>query len=245
MGPATPCPGRLSASTRRSTCPMQVAQLVTHRNHAEQTDGSRPGSRPGLPVGSTSSTATTTDKLHRRESAISIRRSFQRSDSQARGPRAMVKSAVIPRAGFRDRTLKDAQLTMQARVGRKWRTFKQLRTDIDGTFEGNTASPQTSGRVALPVFRAPRKRQSGYPYEPGARRSACWSFNGWIRRPRPDGPHDLQPVPGCEIAPSPTNQACSGSLDRHQCHGRDPRFVRAVAPPRVHAPSPPDSVANH
>ena len=27
-------------------------------------------------------------------------------------------------------------MTLQARVGRKWRTFKQLRTDLDGSFAG-------------------------------------------------------------------------------------------------------------
>jgi hypothetical protein len=58
-------------------------------------------------------------------------------------------------------------VAMQARVGRKWRTFKQLRTDADGRFHGKYRFTQTNGRV-LYVFRALVKRQSGYPYEPGS-----------------------------------------------------------------------------
>ena len=58
-------------------------------------------------------------------------------------------------------------VAMQARVGRKWRTFKQLRTDSDGRFVGKYRFTQTSGRVRY-VFRALVKRQGGYPYEPGA-----------------------------------------------------------------------------
>ncbi|HKH41104.1 MAG TPA: carboxypeptidase-like regulatory domain-containing protein [Solirubrobacterales bacterium] len=57
-------------------------------------------------------------------------------------------------------------VAMQARVGRKWRTFKQLRTDADGRFRGKYRFTQTSGRVSY-VFRALVKRQGGYPYEPG------------------------------------------------------------------------------
>ncbi len=57
-------------------------------------------------------------------------------------------------------------VAMQARVGRKWRTFKQLRTDADGRYRGKYRFTQTRGRVRY-VFRALVKRQSGYPYEPG------------------------------------------------------------------------------
>jgi hypothetical protein len=60
-------------------------------------------------------------------------------------------------------------VAMQARVGRKWRTFKQLRTDSDGRFRGKYRFTQTSGRVRY-LFRALVKRQGGYPYEPGASR---------------------------------------------------------------------------
>ncbi len=58
-------------------------------------------------------------------------------------------------------------IAMQARVGRKWRTFKQLRSDSDGRFRGKYRFTQTSGRVRY-VFRALVKRQGGYPYEPGS-----------------------------------------------------------------------------
>jgi len=60
-------------------------------------------------------------------------------------------------------------VAMQARVGRKWRTFKQLRTDSDGRFRGKYRFTQTHGRVRY-VFRALVKRQGGYPYEPGSSR---------------------------------------------------------------------------
>jgi hypothetical protein len=60
-------------------------------------------------------------------------------------------------------------VAMQARVGRKWRTFKQLRTDSDGRFHGRYRFTQTSGRVQY-TFRALIKRQNGYPYEPGSSR---------------------------------------------------------------------------
>ena len=60
-------------------------------------------------------------------------------------------------------------VTLQARVGRKWRTFKQLRTGDEGRFHGKYRFTQTIGRVRY-VFRALVKSQSGYPYEPGASR---------------------------------------------------------------------------
>ena len=56
---------------------------------------------------------------------------------------------------------------MQARVGKKWRSFKQLTTDSDGSFRGKYRFTQTSGRV-LYVFRALVKKQGGYPYSEGA-----------------------------------------------------------------------------
>ena len=60
-------------------------------------------------------------------------------------------------------------VALQARVGRKWRTFKQLRTHQDGRFRGLYRFTQTTGRVGY-VFRALVKRQNGYPYEAGASR---------------------------------------------------------------------------
>ncbi len=60
-------------------------------------------------------------------------------------------------------------VALQARAGRKWRTFKQLRTGENGAFTGLYRFTQTSGRARY-VFRALVKRQGGYPYEPGASR---------------------------------------------------------------------------
>jgi hypothetical protein len=58
-------------------------------------------------------------------------------------------------------------ITLQAKVGKKWRSFKQLQTDSSGRFKGKYRFTQTFGR-ALYVFRALVKRQGGYPYSPGA-----------------------------------------------------------------------------
>jgi hypothetical protein len=58
-------------------------------------------------------------------------------------------------------------VTLQAKVGKKWRSFKQLQTDPNGRFRGKYRFTQTHGRV-LYVFRALVKRQGGYPYSPGA-----------------------------------------------------------------------------
>jgi hypothetical protein len=60
-------------------------------------------------------------------------------------------------------------VALQARVGRKWRTFKQLQTDDSGVFRGLYRFLQTTGRQVY-LFRAVVKRQAGYPYEPGASR---------------------------------------------------------------------------
>ena len=56
---------------------------------------------------------------------------------------------------------------MQARVGKKWRSFKQLPTDAKGDFHGKYRFTQTRGRVRY-VFRALVKKQGGYPYSEGA-----------------------------------------------------------------------------
>lgn len=54
-----------------------------------------------------------------------------------------------------------------ARSGRKWRTFKQLRTDDNGAFRGEYRFTQTRDLQRY-AFRALLKRQGDYPYEPGA-----------------------------------------------------------------------------
>ena len=60
-------------------------------------------------------------------------------------------------------------VALQARAGRKWRTFKQLRTDALGVFRGKYPFKQTVGVVTY-TFRALVKRQGEYPYEPGSSR---------------------------------------------------------------------------
>jgi hypothetical protein len=60
-------------------------------------------------------------------------------------------------------------ITLQARTGRKWRTFKVLRTNSSGVYRGRYPFRSTVGRVRY-VFRALVKRQGGYPYEPGSSR---------------------------------------------------------------------------
>jgi hypothetical protein len=60
-------------------------------------------------------------------------------------------------------------VALQARTGRKWRTFKQLHTDAEGKFKGKYRFTHTVGRQ-LYLFRVAVKDQSGYPYEPGVSR---------------------------------------------------------------------------
>jgi hypothetical protein len=60
-------------------------------------------------------------------------------------------------------------VALQARAGKKWRTFKQLKTDDAGGFKGLYRFTQTSGPARY-LFRALVKRQGGYPYEPGSSR---------------------------------------------------------------------------
>ncbi len=57
-------------------------------------------------------------------------------------------------------------VALQARAGKKWRTFKQLRTGSDGRFHGKYRFVHTAGRQ-LYLFRVLVKSQGGYPYEPG------------------------------------------------------------------------------
>ena len=58
-------------------------------------------------------------------------------------------------------------ISLQAKAGQKWRTFKQIKTNKDGRFRGRYKFNHTSGRVTY-KFRARVKRQGGYPYSPGS-----------------------------------------------------------------------------
>jgi hypothetical protein len=84
------------------------------------------------------------------------------SESKLRNGRAVGFSGHIPGPDAEGRAV-----TMQAKVGKKWRSFKQLSTDASGKFHGKYRFTQTRGRV-LYVFRAVVKKQGGYPYSPGA-----------------------------------------------------------------------------
>jgi hypothetical protein len=57
-------------------------------------------------------------------------------------------------------------ISLQARAGRKWRTFKQVKADSKGLFRAVYRFTQTTGRAQY-IFRARVKRQGNYPYSPG------------------------------------------------------------------------------
>ena len=57
-------------------------------------------------------------------------------------------------------------ISLQARAGRKWRTFKQVKAGSSGRFFGLYRFTQTLG-LAEYTFRARVKRQGNYPYSPG------------------------------------------------------------------------------
>jgi hypothetical protein len=113
-----------------------------------------------------------------------FRVAYRYGNRQLESPSMYLDSSVMPSlrltrsrlsnghsVGFRGRIPgpgNDARgVTLQARVGKKWRSFKQLQTDPNGNFSGKYRFTQTHGRV-LYVFRALVKKQGGYPYSPGA-----------------------------------------------------------------------------
>jgi hypothetical protein len=109
---------------------------------------------------------------------------YRYGDRQLESPSMYLESSVFPTlrltkstvanghfVGFRGRVpgpnADGRAVTLQARVGKKWRSFKQVQTDPIGRFRGKYRFTQTRGRV-LYVFRALVKKQGGYPYSPGA-----------------------------------------------------------------------------
>lgn len=58
-------------------------------------------------------------------------------------------------------------VTMQAKVGKQWRTFKQLKTDTDGRFKGRYKFKHSTLARAKYSFRVLVKAQDGYPFAPG------------------------------------------------------------------------------
>jgi hypothetical protein len=106
-----------------------------------------------------------------------------RYNNQIQADSAVLGSIVVPTLRVADKTLSNGDnarfrgtvpgpnagnraVVLQARVGRKWRTFKQVRTNPDGSYTGLYRFTQTRGLVRY-VFRARVKRQGGYPYLPG------------------------------------------------------------------------------
>jgi len=61
----------------------------------------------------------------------------------------------------------ERSITLQARVGHTWRTFKQLQSRDDGAFHGRYKFKNSTLPRARYTFRARVKSQNGYPYEPG------------------------------------------------------------------------------
>lgn len=68
-------------------------------------------------------------------------------------------------------------VSLQAQVGRKWRTFKQVKADSRGTFRGLYRFTQTIGTASY-VFRARVKRQGNYPYSPGSSKRRLVAVRG-------------------------------------------------------------------
>jgi hypothetical protein len=113
---------------------------------------------------------------------------YRYGDRQIESPTMYLDSSVKPvfkvtrkslrngsSVGFRGRlpgpNAGGRSVTLQARVGRKWRTFKQLQSNPRGRFKGKYRFTQTRGAVFY-VFRALVKKQGGYPYSAGASRKA-------------------------------------------------------------------------
>jgi hypothetical protein len=111
-----------------------------------------------------------------------------RYGNQVLDDQATVRASVVPTLGVARKSLHNGEseffsgvlpgprsdgrsVALQARVGRKWRTFKQLTTDSRGRFRGKYKFVSTFGAVRY-RFRALVKRQGGYPYEPGFSRGA-------------------------------------------------------------------------
>jgi hypothetical protein len=114
----------------------------------------------------------------------SFRVAYRYNNNQIESPSMYLDSSVLPALELTKSKLKNGKavgfrghlpgpgnggrgVTMQARVGKKWRSFKQLTTDANGEFRGKYRFTQTRGRVVY-VFRALVKKQGGYPYSEGA-----------------------------------------------------------------------------
>jgi hypothetical protein len=61
----------------------------------------------------------------------------------------------------------DRGVTIQAKVGHSWRTFKQIKTDADGHYNGRYRFKFSTAPRVTYRFRAVVKKQNGYPFEEG------------------------------------------------------------------------------
>jgi hypothetical protein len=113
-----------------------------------------------------------------------FRVAYRYNDHQIESPSMYLDSSVQPTlqlsaprlrnghaVGFRGRVpgpnADGRAVVMQAKVGQRWRSFKQLVTDANGDYRGKYRFTQTHGRVRY-TFRALVKKQGGYPYSEGA-----------------------------------------------------------------------------
>jgi hypothetical protein len=111
---------------------------------------------------------------------------YRYGDHQIGSPSMHLDSSVVPTLGVTKKKLSNGHsvgfrgqlpgphadgvaVTLQARVGKKWRTFKQVTSERGGSFQGKYRFTQTHGSV-LYVFRALVKKQGSYPYSEGASR---------------------------------------------------------------------------
>ena len=98
-------------------------------------------------------------------------------------PNLLIKAIVVPTLRARPKKVTNRErvffsgalpgpnatgrrVALQAQAGKKWRTFKTVKTDDKGRFQGLYRFTRTQGRVTY-KFRAQVKRQDGYPYERG------------------------------------------------------------------------------
>jgi len=98
-------------------------------------------------------------------------------------PNLLINAVVVPTLRVRPKKVTNRQrvfftgalpgpnsdgrrVALQAQAGKKWRTFKTVKSDDKGRFKGLYRFTRTQGRVIY-KFRAQVKRQAGYPYERG------------------------------------------------------------------------------
>lgn len=110
---------------------------------------------------------------------------YRYNDKQVESGHLQLDSMVVPDLKLAPRRLTNGQnlrfkgqipgpfnggraITLQARVGHTWRTFKQLQSRADGMFRGRYKFKNSTLSRARYTFRAQVKSQNGYPYRPGS-----------------------------------------------------------------------------